>query len=53
MYCLLTFQVTAWGFDYVVAKQALELLQPLTLLTSRAVSSPVPLLRVMKSSPQQ
>lgn len=32
MYCLLTFQVTAWGFDYVVAKQALELLQPLTLL---------------------
>lgn len=32
MYCLLLFQVTAWGFDYVVAKQALELLQPLTLL---------------------
>lgn len=32
MYCLLAFQVTAWGFDYVVAKQALELLQPLTLL---------------------
>lgn len=32
MYCLMAFQVTAWGFDYVVAKQALELLQPLTLL---------------------
>lgn len=32
MYCMMAFQVTAWGFDYVVAKQALELLQPLTLL---------------------
>lgn len=28
----MTFQVIAWGFDYVVAKHALELLQPLTLL---------------------
>ena len=28
----MVFQVTAWGFDYVVAKQALELLKPLSLL---------------------
>ncbi|MCB6992104.1 DMT family transporter [bacterium 210820-DFI.6.37] len=31
-YILMAFLVTAWGFDYVIAKHALELLQPLTLL---------------------
>lgn len=31
-YMLMVFLVIAWGFDYVVAKHALELLQPLTLL---------------------
>ena len=31
-YMLMTFLVVAWGFDYVVAKHALEVLQPLTLL---------------------
>lgn len=31
-YLLMTFLVIAWGFDFVVAKHALELLQPLTLL---------------------
>lgn len=31
-YILMSLLVTAWGFDYVIAKNALELLQPLTLL---------------------
>ena len=31
-YILMSCLVTTWGFDYVVAKHALELLQPLTLL---------------------
>lgn len=43
MYCLLTFQVTAWGFDYVVAKQALELLQPLTLLFLKYIVGFIPI----------
>ncbi len=31
-YVLMSFLVIIWGFDYVVAKHALEILQPLTLL---------------------
>ena len=31
-YMLMTFLVVAWGFDYVVAKHALQILEPLTLL---------------------
>lgn len=31
-YMMMSFLVVVWGFDYVVAKHALEILQPLTLL---------------------
>ncbi|MBR5488907.1 MAG: DMT family transporter [Firmicutes bacterium] len=35
--------VTTWGFDYVVAKHALELLQPLTLLSLKYAIGLIPI----------
>ena len=43
VYMLMSFLVTTWGFDYVVAKHALELFQPLTLLSLKYAIGLVPI----------
>lgn len=42
-YALMSILVTTWGFDYVVAKHALELLQPLTLLSLKYAIGLIPI----------
>ena len=42
-YILMSCLVTTWGFDYVVAKHALELLQPLTLLSLKYAIGLIPI----------
>lgn len=44
VYILMSFLVTTWGFDYVVAKHALELFQPLTLLSLKYAIGLIPVL---------
>lgn len=53
VYCLLTFQVIAWGFDYVVAKHALELLEPLTLLFLKYLIGLIPILLIKMKMDRQ
>ena len=43
VYILMSCLVTTWGFDYVVAKHALELLQPLTLLSLKYAIGLIPI----------
>lgn len=53
VYCLLTFQVIAWGFDYVVAKHALELLEPLTLLFLKYLIGLIPIVIIKMKMDRQ
>lgn len=53
VYCLLTFQVIAWGFDYVVAKHALELLEPLTLLFLKYLIGMIPIVIIKMKMDKQ